>query len=102
LEIAVRLLTAEEEITTIANAKASVKIPENVDPNLFRAAAVMKAILEKAAFVDGTPFISMKFLDALTHQELNSLYDQYLSLVSAVSPEFEKMTDDEIAELIVA
>lgn len=103
LEIPVRLMSATEEATVIANAKSSVKLPnKDIDPKQFTAMAVMKAILSAAATVDSTPRLSKKFLDDCGYRELNSFYDQYLTVCDTANPEFEQLSDKEIADLIVA
>lgn len=102
LEIPVRLMPADEEASVIANAKLQVKVPEKVDSRLQTASAIMKAILVAAANVDGTPYLSQKFLKELSHQELNSFYDQYVTLCDSVNPEFEALSNEKIAEMIVA
>lgn len=102
LEIPVRLMSAIEEADTIANAKTGLKIPDQADPKLHVSIAVMKAVLEKAANVDGVPYLSRKCLDGMTHQELNALYDQYLTVCDSVNPEFEDLEAKQISDMIVA
>lgn len=103
LEVPVRLMPVDEEATVIENAKASVKLPnDKVNPKLFVSSAIMKGVLQAAATVDGTPHLSKKFLDKCSHRELNELFDQYNSVCDSANPEFETLSDDKIAEMILA
>lgn len=104
LELPCRLMPASEEAAIIANAKKGVKLPSEEPENrrLAESMAVMKSILLSACTVDGTPHVSLGFLDQLTDVELDSLYDQFLTLKECADPDMEKLSPAQIGELFEA
>jgi hypothetical protein len=102
-EVPVRLITAGEEASLVAKARARAKkAPDPYETQLLGSLEVMKAVLEGAGQVDGTPYLSRKLLDQLTNPEIENLYDQYTTLQRTVNPEFEALSGEKIAELIQA
>lgn len=102
LEIPCRLITHLEEANAISNAKAQLKVPDHADRRLFESVAVMKAILNLACTVDATPYASMGFLDKLTSNELEALYDQYMTIKNTMDPKFETLSPEQVGELVAA
>ena len=99
-----RLMSASEEITAIARAKADLKIPPHHESarKQFEGLEIQKSILALACTVDGVPYVNREFLDKLSLSEIETLYDQYVSTIRSVNPNFESMTGDEVSEMIIA
>lgn len=102
LEIKCRLMNASEEAQVVANAKKNVKAPDESMRQSFEGLEIMKCIIEKGCNVNSTPYASRSFLDKLTTQELEDLYDQYVSLIRTANPKLEKLTDEQIVNFISA
>lgn len=104
LEIPCRILGHEEEADTIASAKLKAKAakPEPAQAPLFESMEVMKAILMKATNLKNVQFLTPRFLKEFSSSELDSLYDQYLTLMNEVNPEFENISPEKIGEMIAA
>jgi hypothetical protein len=102
LEIPCRLMSADEESSIIANAKTRVKVINEAQRDVLESLEVMKAVLECACNVSGTPYLSRAVLDKLTSFEIEKLYDDYTMLCRTVNPTFEALTEDEIVNLVQA
>lgn len=104
LEIPCRILGHREEAATIANAKMAARKskPETGQAQLFESMEVMRAILMKVTNVKSVQHLTPLFLNELSSAELDSLYDQYLTLMNTANPEFEKMSSAKIGEMIAA
>mgnify|MGYP001021195841 CR=1 FL=1 len=104
LDIPCRLLTATEEVQTIARARASINLPANYSGSVeaFTGVEIQKAVLETACTVDNVPYAPRAFLDKCTLSEIQEIYDQYVSVLRQVNPRFEKIAPEEVAEMILA
>jgi hypothetical protein len=102
LKVPCRLMSALEESATITNAKKKLKVPNESDRKLLESIAVMKAVLVAACTVDDVPHLSLSFLDKLTDTELDALYDQFMTIKETADPEFEKLSPDQVRELVSA
>ena len=97
-----RLINAGEEAKLIvqAKSKASKQNPNGVKLELFESVQLMKDVLASATTIDGAPGLPMGFLDELTSQEIEALYDQYITLNRTINPNIQTLSQDEINELI--
>jgi hypothetical protein len=102
LTVPCRLLPANEEAAAIATAKRDLKVPSEEMRPQFEGLEIQRAILKAATTVDGTPFLSQRFLEAASAVELEVLYDQYVTKVREASPEFETLTIQQINEYVLA
>lgn len=99
--VPIKCLNAKEENLAIIEAKNNFKCPDPKNKDLLEPMEVMKTVLFKAAFINGSPGLPMMFLDELSSAEIQVLYDEYLNLAHQVNPEFEDLTSDEIARIIL-
>lgn len=99
-EIPCRLMSATEERRVIASAKAGLKVLLESARDLEESLAVMKAVILRGCTVDNTPRMPQAVLDELTNSEIESLYDQYLTVCTTVNPEFESLSEAQIVDLI--
>jgi len=102
LKIPVRLINAKEESTIIAKAeiKALKDTPQGNKKDIFEAQQIMKDLLYSASQVHGSPGLPMRFLEALSHKELTTLFDQYVSLNNTINPNIQDLSESEIAEIV--
>jgi hypothetical protein len=102
LEIPCRIMGAAEEAATIASARMRAKqaTPDSGQSEVVVSMEVMKAILMKATNVRSVQHLTPAFLKELSSAELGSLYDQYVTLINTVNPEFEKLKPEQIADMI--
>ena len=100
LDVPCRIMSAEESVKCISNAKFNLKIPEGHDRELLESIAVQKAILKEGCNVGGVPYIHDRLLDLLSSDELGEFYDTYMAEIKFVNPEFEALQAEQIAQMI--
>lgn len=104
LDIPCRILSNSEESIATANARAVAR-RANADGThdpAAEAAEIMKAVLLKATNVHSIQYVATIFLNALSSAELGAFYDQYVTLMNTVNPEFENVSVDRIGAMIAA
>ncbi|MGZ3316859.1 MAG: hypothetical protein ACXU95_06115 [Isosphaeraceae bacterium] len=81
-------------------ARAQQKEPSGkIDP-VEESAEKMKAVLLAATNVKSVQYMGTEFLNKLPAAALDALYDQYVSKMREVNPQFEKLSMDRLGEII--
>jgi hypothetical protein len=104
IEVPCKILSQAEEMAAILNGKrrAIEKAPDGKISPVDESAAVMKAVLLAASNVKSVQYLATEFLNKLSAAALDSLYDQYVSIMRGVSPQFEQLSEARLAEMIQA
>ncbi|MGZ3686702.1 MAG: hypothetical protein ACXWPM_00045 [Bdellovibrionota bacterium] len=103
-EIPCRILSHSDESSAMARGKkrALEKEPSGKVDLGEQSAEVMKAVLFAATNVKSVQYLATEFLNRLSGAALDSLYDQYVSLMREVNPQFEKLSVERLGEIITS
>lgn len=107
MKIECRPLTAMEEAQALQKAKANAREKAGKDTDLmtlktFESVCIMQSVLFRATSINGAVGFTQIELNDMSSEELDYLYNQYISTCKVVDPEFEQLSDLEIKEMILA
>lgn len=98
--VQVRVLSIDEmnEVRRDAYKTALASKGDEVDKNLIAQKSILK--LASTSQKGGAPMLSDKLLGMLTTDEINFLYDEYMTVLDRVNPALEKMNPEVFRELV--
>jgi hypothetical protein len=60
----------------------------------------MKLVLDSATTIDKKSFFSRSFLDGLPNNIIESLYDQYITIINVINPNIQSMSNGDIMKIV--